>query len=261
MSKYLKFTAMISLIGIFLLISFCRRSLKVNRLVCRLSLWLLDIKVEWLQNSTYNAKKNHYIVCNHLSYLDVLILNSHLPSCFVTSQEVRETPGLGLISALAGCIFVERRNKLNIGAEISKLTLALKNGLNVCVFPEATSTNGERVLPFKKSLFQASINSETPVLPVTINYLSINNQPISSGNRDLLFWYGDMDFLPHLLTVCSSKNIKCQVTINRPIEVSKNSNPVILSEIAWDRVSSSYVPKAASNSTAELFLTTPSFTW
>ncbi len=273
MKKFVKFFSIFTLIGIFLaislihrllsltLISFRRRSLKINRLFSRLMLRILDIHVDWAIGPNFLSKKNYYIVSNHLSYLDVLILNSRLPSCFVTSQEIRETPGLGLISLLAGCVFVERRNKLKIRNEVSEITQVLKNGLNVFVFPEATSTNGERVLPFKKSLFQASINGETSILPVTLNYLSIDNAPVNLSNRDSLFWYGDMEFLSHLLNVCENKNIRCRVTINNPIDVSKNLNLAILSEIAWDRVATNYVPKIAGKSNdADILLTTHSFT-
>lgn len=252
MKRIAKFYSIIILIFVFMLASLICLLLSRNlwsfrkscsRLQQRFCVWalrVLDVRVGQIKQEGFNNKKNYLIVSNHLSYIDILVINSVMPSCFVTSHEIRESNGLGLLTKVAGCIFVERRNRLKLDVEIDELTKALNLGINVCVFPEATSTNGERVLPFKRSLFKASINARTSVLPVTLNYTSIGGEQITPNNRDLIFWYGEMSFLPHLWNLCGLGQIDCRLEFHRSIDVHDNTCSTLISEFAWDRVSSGY---------------------
>ena len=144
-------------------------------------LYVLGIKANFIgEEKLQDDKKNNYlIVSNHLSYLDILILASKIPSAFVTSTDIKNTPFLGQIVTLAGCLFVNRKDKTNIKNEIKELREALNYGLNVVVFPEATSTNGDEVIRFRHPLFEASIATESPILPLTLNYSSISNKSVT----------------------------------------------------------------------------------
>ena len=163
-------------------------------------------------------EENYFIVSNHLSYVDILLIASKLPSCFVTSVEFKNTPFLGWLIKLTACLTVERRNKENIENEIEEISAALRNGICVSVFPEATSTDGSSVLKFRHSLFQAAINSNKKILPVTLNYYKINNRETDKRSRDSLFWYGEMTFFPHILKLMKLKNIHARLTIHEPLE-------------------------------------------
>lgn len=178
------------------------------------------------------------IVGNHLSYLDIIAHASLRSSCFVTSVEIRDTPILGEICKMAACVFVERRNRDNLSKEISEVSESLKNGINVTIFPEATSTNGDEVLRFKRPLFQAAIDANTPIIPVTINYEKIDGKIIDLNNRDDVCWYGDMDFFPHLWRVLNLKRVDINIIFHDVI--SPNSNSSDLAEQSHQVVSSSY---------------------
>lgn len=167
-----------------------------------------------------------FIVSNHLGYLDALVISSLLPVSFVTSIEMHDTFFIGQITKLAGCLYVERRNKENIHNEISMLTEALNNGVNVCVFPEATSTNGESVLRFRKPLYTAAIQSKTPVIPLCLNYESIDGLPVRSDNRDLLFWYDNMPFFSHLWSLWNIRDAHVRVTFGQPILTTSDAASV-----------------------------------
>ncbi len=173
-------------------------------------LLILNIKVD-SNIKRINGDKSYLVVGNHLSYIDILVLNSIYPTSFVTSIEMKNTLVLGQITQLAGCLFVNRKNKSNINSEILDITNALKNDLSVTVFPEATSSNGEQVLPFKRSLFKAAIEAKRDVLPVTINYTEVDGRQLSRSNRDRVCWYGDMEFLPHLIALCRTKSVKVEL--------------------------------------------------
>ncbi len=170
----------------------------------RAGLRVLNIRVavkgKWSQSSGL-------YVCNHVSYLDILILSSSIPVCYVTSIEVRDMPVLGFLSRLANCLYVERRSKQNLGLEVSEITQALKEGTDVVVFPEATSTNGDTVLRFRSPLFSAATGSGKPVYPLCLRYVRINGEKFNVGNRDLVCWYGDMKFLNHLWSVAKCRDI------------------------------------------------------
>lgn len=162
-------------------------------------------------------RAGHLIVCNHLSFTDVLMIASRSPCLFVTSMEVRDSFGLGHLCRLAGCLFVERRSRENIAAEVREISDALEGGVNVVVFPEATSTNGESVLPFKKSLFAAAIHARKPVTPACLNYRSIDGRPVDASNRDAVFYYGEMEFIPTLWSLCALRNVVIDLHFFDPI--------------------------------------------
>lgn len=160
------------------------------------------------------------IVANHLSYLDVLVIASRWPACFVTSMEVRRAIGIGWLCRAGGCLFVDRRSFAGIAGEVRQVAAALRSGLDVIVFPEATSTEGERVLPFRAGLFKAAAIAGAQVLPLCLNYETVDGQPLTAENRDLVFWYGDMTLLPHLWELSGLSSVEIRVETLREIETA-----------------------------------------
>jgi 1-acyl-sn-glycerol-3-phosphate acyltransferase len=178
--------------------------------------WLkvLDIKVKTSKN--FDESETFMIVSNHLSYLDALIISSVFPTSFVTSLEVKATSFLGHLTMLAGCLYVNRKDKSKIDMEIQGLRKALKENISVTFFPEATSTDGSHVIRFRKPLFEASISSGRRILPLTINYEEVSYQKISTHNRDSLFWYGEMTFFSHFMNLLDQSKIKVNLEVHEP---------------------------------------------
>lgn len=206
---------------------------------CKVGLKIFNIKVR-KTFAPIDMKANYLIVSNHLSYLDILIISSHLPTCFVTSKEMKETPFLGQLCLLGGCLFVERRSKAGLTEEIKELSNALDDGLSVVIFPEATSTNGEAVIRFRRPLFQAAINSCSKVLPVCLNYRTLDGEKLTLKNRDKVFWYGDMGFLGHALTLFTHKDIVAELTIMPSLNSIDYADKNELSEACYKLVSDEY---------------------
>jgi len=207
--------------------------------------WLLrvlDVEIIVENDSNAQLEKNYFIVANHMSYLDAPILASFRPGAFVTSMEMRAVPVLGLITELGGCLYVERRSREKIHNEISSIEAALKQGFNVIVFPEATSTNGEKVLQFKRPLFAAAAKAGTSVLPIVIQYESINGTPVTVANRDSLCWYGDMSFGPHFIGLLKQRKIKVRIKILPEIPVTENSSRDTLMDASFALVTKNYQP-------------------
>lgn len=201
--------------------------IKVISWHCNIAVWLFGIKRKVIDHSNKALEKDNYLICsNHLSYIDILVFASLFPSCFVTSKEVKRTPFLGQLCLFGGCLFVDRKNKSNLGNEVIELTQALQKGINITVFPEATSTNGEQILRFRKPLFRAALNAKKNVLPLCLNYTYANQKKLTKENRDLICWYDEMTFVDHFLKFLKLKSITVEVNFMKVLEISKFSEPL-----------------------------------
>lgn len=209
---------------------------------CRLGLWILGVRVNAHCEQDLSSDVAYLMVGNHLSYLDILIIASLRPTSFVTSNEIKEVPFLGHACRLAGCLFVERRNKVNLMEEIKELTEGLRQGLNVVVFPEATSTNGEQILRFRRPLFASAGGSGAPILPFCLNYRALDEEVVTINNRDHICWYGDMAFAPHLWTLGSYTRIDVDLHFLPSFSASPEAEPGELAAYAQAQVESVFRP-------------------
>lgn len=205
------------------------------------AIWLMGGKVKVL-GEIKDPQKKHLIVSNHLSYIDILVVSSVFPTCYVTSVELKETPFLGQCAMAANSLFVERRARMNLRSEIQELAEALKNGLNVTVFPEATSTNGEGVLRFRRPLYEAAIQSGVDVLPICLNYRKIKGEAVTRKNRDSIFWYGDMPFANHFWGIFETlRSFEVEISILDPVSVEEKDARK-LCELTYSMVNEKYTP-------------------
>lgn len=117
------------------------------------------------------------VVANHISWLDVWVINSIQPVRFVAKSDVRDWPVIGWLSQQTGVIFIERERRRDT-ARVSELsTQVLLGGECLCVFPEGTTTEGEHMLPFRSSLLQAAVDARSPVWPVAVRYALSDGSP------------------------------------------------------------------------------------
>jgi len=148
--------------------------------------------------SSGTAPSGGLLISNHLSYMDILLLSSMTPCCFLSKAEVRRWPVFGWIAQLAGTIFLDRKNPAALLRANDQLRALLAQGVLVVLFPEGTTSDGSSVLPFHASLFQTAVESDIPLTPAYITYR------ISEGSlaEDVCFW-GDMTLVPHLWNLFS----------------------------------------------------------
>lgn len=184
--------------------------------------------------------KTYFMVCNHMSYMDILFLSAGEPAVFVTSVEMKQTPFLGECSSFGGSYFVERRDRSRIPKEIKELAQLLQDGFNVFVFPEATSHDGLSLLPFKKAMFTAAIAAGVDVLPVCLRYEELNGESFSRKNNSLLCWYGKMPFVTHFFKMASLKSAKVTVEYLEPIPAQQFPDRAQLSDRAYQQISHCY---------------------
>lgn len=210
------------------------------RLIVRSNAFHAGLVMKYLGLESFHEEANgkvrgKLITCNHLSYLDVLVLFTRYPSLFITSREIEETPVLGWITKLAGCFFVERRKERRTPEEAEKemalMRKRLSEGFNIFLFPEGTSSDGKAVLPFKAHFFQLAIDSKSYLQPVVVKY--------HGANRDLAPWYGDMSFLPHFWKVCAEKNFSISI-YQLPKISPAGKDKFQLKDEAYEQIRSAY---------------------
>jgi 1-acyl-sn-glycerol-3-phosphate acyltransferase len=110
-------------------------------------------------------------VANHVSWIDIFVINALFPSRFVAKSEVRRWPLVGVLCAWAGTIFIQRANPRDLRQTMAVMVAALRDGERVVVFPEGTSSAQGSLLPFRANLFEAAVEAGVPVQPVSIRYL------------------------------------------------------------------------------------------
>lgn len=186
---------------------------------------ILGIRLIIEGKTQYLKERYNFIISNHLSYLDGVILGSLFPVVFVSKLAVKSWPIFGWMTQISGTIFIDRKRKLKSVSSIEEIAGMLKKGVNVLLFPEGTSTDGTRLLPFQSVFFQAPINSGSAIIPITIQYTKINSCNVSLLNRDKVCWYGQVKFFKHLLDVLRLRDIEAKVTIHPKIETGSGLNP------------------------------------
>lgn len=169
-----------------------------------------------------------FLVSNHLSYVDGLVLGALFPLIYISKSELKKWPLIGQMTEFSGTLFIDRQRKNHIADYINKIADVLKEGVNVLFFPEGTSTNGEAFLPFKASFFEAPLRAAAPVVPVSITYNSIDSETVNKENRDSVYWYGEMTFADHFFRLLACRRIDVEVKIHAPVAVEKLEEDNIL---------------------------------
>lgn len=167
--------------------------------VCRAAFVILGIGFSW---RGVPLKGRGAIVANHASWLDIFALNAPTPLYFVAKSEVGGWPGIGWLARATGTVFI-RRDPREAKAQALVFEARLRAGHRLCFFPEGTSSDGIRVLPFKPTLFAAffahGLAEILRIQPVSLIYRG-------PAHLDPRFygWWGDMNFGTHLLRVLAA---------------------------------------------------------
>jgi 1-acyl-sn-glycerol-3-phosphate acyltransferase len=148
------------------------------------------------------------IVSNHLSYMDVLVYASLHPCLFVSKREVQDWPVLGRLSSMAGTVYVERGRSADHRSAAGMMEQALTARVPVILFPEGTSTDGGRLLPFRSPFFQPAVRTHAEVTASAIGYES------STAAESELAYYGDDTFGPHLLHTFGQMRMRAHVAFS-----------------------------------------------
>lgn len=148
------------------------------------------------------------IVSNHVSYLDILVLSSLLPVVFVANSGLRRWPYWGFMSALGGTVYIDRSKKRDVVGALAGIERALGRGDGVVLFPEATTSDGSSMRPFKPSLLAIAAARESPVHWLTVTYRTPAGAPSA---RDSVCWWSDVAFVKHCAGLLALRRVDCSV--------------------------------------------------
>ncbi|MEP1587801.1 MAG: lysophospholipid acyltransferase family protein [Tateyamaria sp.] len=188
----------------------------ITRVVCRVSLICMGLRFE---RRGAPMQGQGAVVANHSSWLDIFVLNASDQVFFVSKAEVAGWPGIGFLARITGTVFIAReRREAKVQTQVFETRLLA--GHRLLFFPEGTSTDGQRVLPFKSTLFQAflapQLRDVLSVQPASVTY----HAPKGTDPRTY-GWWGDMDFGSHMIaTLALARQGRVVVTYHAPLKVA-----------------------------------------
>lgn len=204
----------------------------LTQIVCVVACWALAVRrsIKGQPMRTAGA-----FVANHVSWLDIFVLNAGKRMYFVAKSEVSGWGGIGWLARATGTVFI-RRNRAEAATQTKLFEDRLIAGHQLLFFPEGTSTDGLRVLPFKTTLFEAffadRLRDRLHVQPVTLSYRAPEGaHPRHYG------WWGDMDFGPSLLQILATPGRgRVTITYHDPLPVAEAANRKALAKVCEEAV-------------------------
>jgi lyso-ornithine lipid O-acyltransferase len=205
-----------------------------HRLVCR----ILGIRVAAQGELAKNRPL--LIVGNHTSYLDIEVLGSLIPGSFVAKAEIARWPFFGWLAKLQRSVFIERRSS-KAREHKDEIEKRLLEGDVLILFPEGTSNDGNRILPFRSTLFSVAerrVEGEALVVqPVSLAYTRLDGMPMGRSFRPFFAWYGDMELPPHLWQMLGLGIVTAEVIFHEPVTIDRFGSRKALAEHCWRIVS------------------------
>jgi len=187
--------------------------------------------------------KPFFMVANHLSYLDILVLGARLGPTFISKHELASWPVLGHLARVTGVIFVNRDRKRDAVRVLDEIGVAIQRGAGVVLFPEGTSTKGDQIYPLKTALLEWAARNRYPVHAVSLRYAT--NDPAWSAVDDVC-WWGDAAFAPHFLNLLAIPQVMATVTF--AAEPVTESDRTALGTGLRAAMSATFAPVAAHDS-------------
>jgi len=161
-------------------------------------------------------------VSNHSSYFDIPVLASLFPCSFIAKSDMIGWPLIGQLAKLQRSVFVDRK-PANVGVHSDEISQRLKAGDSLVLFAEGTTSDGNRMLPFKSSLLSVAENAppemNLTIQPVSIVATRLDGMPLGRAMRSLYAWYGDMPLAPHAWSAMKAGRLTIEVEFHEPFKV------------------------------------------
>ena len=222
-----------------------RFNLKVRRRLPRL--WhRLACRVLGLKLRVHGTPEPHrplLVAANHASWQDIMVLGAIADVVYIAKAEVRDWPVFGILARLQATIFVEREQRRKTGDQVDEIARRLTDGEIVVLFPEGTTSDGNRLLEIKTSLFGAAAAavSHAPegvvhIQPVSIAYTGLHGMAMGRYHRPLAAWPGDIALLPHLLGVVRTGAMDVDIDFGERVDYTRTSNRKTVSRTVEARI-------------------------
>lgn len=170
-------------------------------------LFSLGIRLNAHDIARHDSSTGSLLVCNHISFIDILAISAVVPADFVSKSDVANWPILGWMASQVGTIYIERENRRAAHRTQELMVDHLCSGRTIAIFPEGTTTEGDSVLPFHSALFQAAVNVGSNVRCFSISYHETNGQP---SRRSA--YVGDLSLFGCLWNIVANGPLEARIT-------------------------------------------------
>ena len=199
----------------------------------RILLKLFNVRV--VEKGTPPGEAPTLVVANHVSWLDIPVIGSVHPLSFIAKSEIEGWPVVGLLAKLQRSVFIDRQRRKATAEVNDALAHRLVKGEVIVLFAEGTTSDGNRLLPFRSSLVGAAQTAlmhdsveQVFLQPLAISYTRRNGLPVTRRDRPFIAWYGDMDLASHLKLFVEGHPIDVVVTWGEPIPFNGNRKEATL---------------------------------
>ena len=197
---------------------------------------LIGLQVRLVGTPASGTGRRVIYAANHCSWLDILALGGRLEACFVSKGEVASWPGVSLVARLGRTVFVSRTRGAT-GRERDAMRARLAAGDDLLLFPEGTSSDGCRVMPFRSAFFSVAEGDNPPLIqPVSVAYDRLAGLPTRRSTRAMFAWYGDMNLSSHFWRLAQGRGMRVTVLLHPPLDPRTFPNRKQLAQATWDAV-------------------------
>jgi 1-acyl-sn-glycerol-3-phosphate acyltransferase len=195
--------------------------------------WLFGVSVRVIGEPCHHHGRPVVFVSNHSSWLDVGVLGGTLKACFISKDEVASWPLINLIARLGRTIYVSRQ-RTSTRDETETMRARLRGGDSLILFPEGTTSDGSRVLPFRSSLLAVTEGEPAPLVqPISIVYDRLAGLPAVRATRPIFAYYGDMSIGPHYWRLAQCHGARATIVLHAPVDPRDYPDRKALTRALW----------------------------
>lgn len=228
---------------VFPRVSAAQRQVRVRRWSAQL-LIICKIRMEVVGGAAVTAAfqaQRALVVSNHVSWLDIFVINAMQPCRFVAKSDIRDWPLLGYLCARADTIFISRGSPRDVRKTFKNLVHSIEGGEWVAFFPEGTTAPQGTLLPFHANLFEAAIDAQVPIQPLALRYIDAAGALYAGVD-----YIGDTTFAESMMTILRGPQVRAQITV-LPLIASAGITRRVLAVATHDRIAEvlDYPPAAS----------------
>jgi 1-acyl-sn-glycerol-3-phosphate acyltransferase len=199
---------------------------------------ICGVKLVLRNDSGSEAVSPGLIISNHVSWLDIFVINSVHPCHFVAKSDIRDWPLIGWLCAKTGTIFIARGRQRDVRRIYAGLVRSIHNGDRVAFFPEGTTSAQGTVLPFHANLFEAAIEAQVPVQPYALRYLDADGSLHAAAD-----FIGEMTFAESVAVILRNRRLTAEL-IRLPAIASEGAHRRELAQAAHNAINNALSPVA-----------------
>lgn len=222
-----------------------------HRFIC----WLLNVRVH--ASGEIARDRPVLLISNHISWLDIIVISTLAPLHFIAKREVADWPFFGILAKLQRTLFVDRERRTSVKDTAQEIAGRLRAGERIVLFAEGTSSDGNRILPFKSALIGAAAlaaeegGDGAEIQTLALAYTRVHGVPMGRLTRTNIAWYGDMDMVSHVWGLLRQGPLDVQVRVSAPLRLENIRDRKKLAAISEAQVRRNFAEMLTARAAAE----------